>query len=181
MTTAPTVTGPMSLSNGIFSDTIQVCVVTRDYRRTMSGMVQAGIGPWRVYTFDSDTTLTDTQIRGVKQPLAMKLCMAFVGATMWEVVQPLKGPTIYEEFLERHGEGLHHVAVACGTMSWAERVKSLEERGFACIQSGVWVGQVPWAYFATEEATTTIIEIYDIPEGFELPEPEEWYPAPPPA
>jgi methylmalonyl-CoA/ethylmalonyl-CoA epimerase len=40
---------------------------------------------------------------------------------------------------------------------------------------------VPWACFGTEEATSTIFEIYDIPEDFALPEPEAWYPAPPPA
>jgi hypothetical protein len=32
---------------------------------------------------------------------------------MWEIVQPLTGPNIYEEFLDRHGEGIHHVAVDC--------------------------------------------------------------------
>lgn len=41
-------------------------------------------------------------------------------------------------------------------------------------------GTVPRAYFGTEEATTTIFEIFDIPQGFTMPDPESWYPAPPP-
>lgn len=179
--TTPRPTGPASLDNSFLTETIQVCVVTRDWRRTMEGMVRLGIGPWRVYTFDSDINLTQTQIRGVPQPLAMKLCLSFVGGTMWEIVQPLRGPTIYEDFLARHGEGIHHVAFACGDRPWEERVAEFERRGFACIQSGVWMERVPWAYFGTEEATSTIFEIFDIPPDFELPEPEEWYPAPPPA
>jgi hypothetical protein len=174
-----TMTAPAGVAPTQFSETIQVCLVTRDHVRAMAGMCRLGIGPWRVYTFDSRTNLTRTQIRGVPQPLAMKLCMAFVGGLMWEIVEPVMGPTIYEDFLARHGEGVHHVAMACGQVPWAERVAELERRGFACIQSGVWLDRVPWAYFGTEEATGTIFEIYDIPPDFVLPEPERWYPAPP--
>jgi hypothetical protein len=49
------------------------------------------------------------------------------------------------------------------------------------IHSGVFVGQVPFAYFATEADTTTTIETAHFPEGFTLPEPEMCYSVPPPA
>jgi hypothetical protein len=38
-----------------------------------------------------------------------------------------------------------------------------------------------FAFFDTEKATGTVFETYSIPEGFVWPEPEEWYPGPPPA
>lgn len=176
---SPTVTGPVTLSNSFLSETIQVCVVTRDHRRTLEGMVRAGIGPWRVYTF-GPATCTEMTYRGRPERFTFKLCMAWTGAMFWEIVEPLEGPSIYKDFLERHGEGVHHVAFACGQLPWAERVKSFESRGFPCIQSGRWLGTVPWAYFGTEEATTTIFEIFDIPQGFTMPDPESWYPGPPP-
>ncbi|MEJ5232314.1 MAG: hypothetical protein WHV64_08945 [Geminicoccaceae bacterium] len=46
--------------------------------------------------------------------------------------------------------------------------------------AGARLGIVPRACFGTEDATTTIFEIFDIPPGFQMAEPEAWYPAPPP-
>ena len=37
-----------------------------------------------------------------------------------------------------------------------------------------------FAFFDTAEATGTTFETYSIPKGFVWPEPEEWYPGPPP-
>ena len=175
----PTVTSEVTMSNSFLTETVQVCVVTRDYQRTMEGLVQTGIGPWRVYTFDP-TSVSDMTFRGKPAQYSMKLCLAFTGNMMWEIVQPLTGPNLYDEFLDQHGEGIHHVAFACGDLAWDERIKGFEERGFEMIQSGVWQGRVPYAYFGTKDKTSTTFEIFDIPADFVLPDPETWYPAPPP-
>ena len=89
--------------------------------------------------------------------------------------------TNYEEFLEKHDEGIHHVALTLNDIPWEDQVKAFEDRGYKMIQSGIWAGQVPFAYFETEEDTTATLEIFNIPADFPLPEPEEWYPAAPPA
>lgn len=34
-----------------------------------------------------------------------------VGPIVVELIQPMDGPSIYKEWLEEHGEGLHHIAV----------------------------------------------------------------------
>lgn len=180
MSEQPAVTGEASLANSFLGETMQVCVVTRDYQRTMEGLAKAGIGPWRVYTFGPET-VTELTYRGKPASYSMKLCLAFSGAMMWEIVQPLEGPSLYEEFLEAHGEGVHHVAFDCGGMTWEERLAHFAERGFEMIQSGWWQGKVPYAYFETEGDTTTTFETFVIPPDFVMPEPEAWYPAPPPA
>lgn len=167
------------LDNSFITQTMQVCVVTRDYRRTLEGFVRAGIGPWAVYDF-APPLLTDTTYRGEPAHYSMKLCLAWTGDMLWEVIQPLEGPSIYTEFLDRHGEGIQHVAVSCGDLSMAERTREFEARGFSCIQSGVFNGNIPYAYFATEQATGTVFEVFDIPDSG-LPAPVEWYPAAPPA
>lgn len=176
----PAVTGQNLLSNSFLGSNIQICVVTRDFRRTMEGLVRSGIGPWRVYTFDP-TTVEEMTYRGKPASYSMRLGLADSGGMMWEIVQPLTGPNIYEEFLERHGEGIHHVAWGCNDIPWAERIKAFTDRGYPMIQSGVWLGKVPYAYFETEDDTTTTFEIFDIPPGMAVPTPEEWYPGPPPA
>ncbi|MBC6405977.1 MAG: VOC family protein [Rhodospirillales bacterium] len=166
------------LPANIVGETMQICVVTRDYRRTMQGLTKMGIGPWRVYTFDAGSC-TDLTYRGKPADFAMKLCLAFSGAMMWEIVQPTEGRTIYDDFLEAHGEGIHHVAVDCNGADIETRIARFAERGYKVIQSGKWQGVVPWIYFGTEDDTSTTIETFIIPEDFEMPEPEAWYPAPP--
>jgi hypothetical protein len=179
MTNLPAVTGANTLSNSFLGDNIQICVVTRDFRRTMEGLVRAGIGPWRVYTFGPET-VSELTYRGEPANYSMKLCLAFSGGMMWEIVQPLTGPNLYEEFLEKHGEGVHHVAFGCNNIPWQERLDAFAAHGYQMVQSGLWQDRVPYAYFDTEADTTTMIEIFDIPADFVLPEPEEWYPGPPP-
>lgn len=160
----PRVTGPTPSSNSFSSETIQVCVVTRDHRRTMAGTVRAGIGPWRVYTFGPET-FTDTTCRGRPERFTFELCTAWTGAMFREIVEPLGGPSIHRDFLERHGEGVHHLAFSCGDLARAERVRRFESRGPPCIQSSERLEIVPRACFGTEDATTTIFEIFDIPPG----------------
>jgi hypothetical protein len=99
---------------------------------------------------------------------------------MWEIVQPVEGPTIYDEFLEQHGEGVHHVAVDCNGLNWEDRLRAFADHGYEIIQSGRWMGRVPYAYFATEGDVSTTLETFLIPDDFEMPEPDEWYPAAPP-
>jgi len=76
---------------------------------------------------------------------------------------------------------VHHVAFGCNGMPWQQRLEAFETHGYRMIQSGMWEGKVPYAYFETEGDTTTTFEIFDIPADFVLPEPDEWYPGPPPA
>lgn len=173
------VVGDAELDNSFVGSVMQVCVVTRDLRRTMAGMVRMGIGPWQVHTF-SPRTVDDMTYRGAPAASTFQLALANSGTMMWEIVQPVEGPSIYDEFLDQHGEGLHHVAVDCNGIDWESRLKAFADHGYEVIQSGCWAGRVPYAYFATEGDMTTTMETFIIPADFVLPEPDEWYPAAPP-
>ncbi len=174
----PVPTSPQELSNSFISETMQVCVVTRDHRKKMQGFVELGIGPWAVYEFAAPM-ITETTYRGQPGNYAMRLCLAWTGNMLWEIIEPTEGESIYTEFLEEHGEGIQHVAVACGEMSMEERKREFEARGFELAQSGIFNGNTPYAYYDTRNATGTMFEIFDIPEEG-LPDPVEWYPAAPP-
>ncbi|WP_198542281.1 VOC family protein [Mycolicibacterium peregrinum] len=168
------------LSNSFLGKLIEVCFVTADHRRTMEGLVRLGIGPWRVYTFDS-TTVTHRIYRGEPADFAIKVCFADVGDLAVEIMQPLYGPSIFQEFLDTHGEGIQHVAFDCGEKPWDQRLGEFTGRGFELTQSGKFMDANAFAFFNTERATGTVFETYSIPAGFVWPEPEAWYPAPPPA
>ena len=184
MSDLPSVVSDSELSNSFLSETIQVCVVSRDHKRTMEGMVRLGIGPWRVYHYRDAPSIKDAEYRGEAENFKMTLCLAWTGAMMWEIVEPLEGRTIYNDFLDEHGEGIHHVAFAWredgGTeIPYADQIGEFVKRGFPVIQSGLLKDVAQFHYLDTEAATSTTFEIYNL-KSRDLPEPDEWYPAPPP-
>lgn len=176
----PDVGGPAKLSNSFLGNLIEICIVTQDHRRVMEGLVRLGIGPWRVHTFDA-ASVTERTYRGEPADYVLKVCFAEADDVVWEIMQPVTGPTILQEFLDEHGEGIHHVAFDCRGIPWADRLAAFQSRGFAMTQSGRFGGGNSFAFFDTESATGTTFESYLIPDGFVWPEPDEWFPGPPPS
>jgi hypothetical protein len=168
----------MALDNGIISDVQQVALVVRDLDKTMAEYTERlGIGPWWV-TLYGPPRLTGMRIRGEEVPYSMKLAIAWTGNTMWELIQPVDGPSIYKEFLAAHGEGLHHVLVEHRGTAFEEAIATFSARGCPPLMEGRF-GEVRFAYIDTEGPLNTVLEIVDRPEGFVRPEPDYWYPGPP--
>jgi methylmalonyl-CoA/ethylmalonyl-CoA epimerase len=163
-----------ALPDGFLGTLKQVCVVTRDYRKIIAGMLSTGIGPWTVFTF-SPETCTDLTYRGRPVAYAAKICLARAAGVNWEVIQPISGPNIYADFLENNGEGVQHLLFDCNGVSWAEKTAAFEAAGYSCTQSGRWLGRLTFAYYGTEAATGTAFEIVDMPPDWRRPEPEEVY------
>jgi len=69
----PTVVSPTELSNSFLGGLLEICFVTADHQRTMQVLVRLGIGPWRVYTFNSETVTKQTY-RGAGADWAIKVC-----------------------------------------------------------------------------------------------------------
>ena len=166
------------LPNSFLDGTLQICVVTHDLDKAVRAYAdRLGIGPWWIQDAKSPE-MQDTKIRGVETPFSMRLALAWTGSMMWEIIQPLEGPTVYREFLEKHGEGVQHAAFSYSGVSFDLAVATFKERGFEPIQECNWNG-VRVCYFDTHDATHTTFEIYDWPEYKALPEPQSWYPGPP--
>ncbi len=161
------------------SETItQVGIVVRDIDKALEAYSRLlGVGPWRVYTYAAPK-LTETRLRGVPTAFAMKLALAWQKEMMWELIQPLEGPSIYWEFLRDHGEGIHHVMVDYGARSLQQVKDEFTARGCPPLMEGNYLGS-QFAYFDTEAALTTTIEVRYSAPGWVRPEPDYWYPAPP--
>src|SRR4029453_12101548 len=54
--------------------------------------------------------LSDRRYRGQPGQFDQKLGWPPPGTVTWEWIEPLSGPTVYLDFLDAHGEGLHHIA-----------------------------------------------------------------------
>lgn len=153
----------------------QIAVVVRDLDASMKRYVEEfGIGPWQIYTFGPDL-LTEMTFRGKDQPYRMKLALATVGETMYELIESVEGPNTYEEFLNEHGEGLHHFGYFVEDIDAA--IREMEEKGYPLLQSGRGFGtndDGAYAYFETQDALGCIAEAIEMPP--EMPPPERTYP-----
>lgn len=153
----------------------QVAVVVRDLDAAMERYTtQLGIGPWEVYTYGPARCSTLT-FRGKDQPYSMKLALAMVGNTQYELIEPLEGPTTYHEFLEARGEGLHHLGYIVDDID--AEIARMAALGYPLLQSGRGFGvdgDGAYAYFDSEHDFGCIVEAITPPKT--MPEPEYVHP-----
>jgi catechol 2,3-dioxygenase-like lactoylglutathione lyase family enzyme len=97
--------------------------------------------------------LTDLVHRGQPGTFDQRLGWHRHGTVTWEWIEPVAGPTVYEEFLKEHGEGFHHFAFDVPDIDAAQAY--FAARGAAPVQSGGWgekgkPGSGRFAYNATD-------------------------------
>lgn len=99
----------MSISMASSLQVDQVCMVVRDIRKTMENYWNLlGWGPWSVFEY-GPPLLHDTYVRGERVDFTMIGAETHVGSMNIELIQPVSGPSIYQEFLDTFGEGLQHI------------------------------------------------------------------------
>lgn len=81
-------------------------------------------------------TLTDLEYKGEPGRFDQKLGWHRHGTVTWEWIEPLAGPTTYQDFLDAHGEGFHHLAFDVPDMDAA--IEAWEAAGHPIVQSGGW-------------------------------------------
>lgn len=150
----------------------QVALVVPDLEATARAYWERlGIGPWSVYTY-GPPLVTEMTYRGRRQDYRMRLAFARCGELQLEVIQPLAGPSIYDEFLTRQPEGgLHHVAVLVPDLDAASQ--TMAARGYVMIQSGRGYGahgDGGYAYFEMPGVLAAILELIELPSERRLPE-----------
>ncbi|MCC6628686.1 MAG: VOC family protein [Chloroflexi bacterium] len=142
----------------------QVAVVTRDIEATVRAYWERfGIGPWGFRTFDR-ASVRELTYRGQPADYAMRCAFAKCGDIQFEIIQSLRGPNIYDEFLTKHDAGLHHVGVFVPDVQAA--VADLTRRGYAVIQTGYGTGVEGDGGFAYVEMPTplaALVELIELP------------------
>ena len=142
----------------------QIGIVVRDMEEAMRRYSQLlGIGGWLGYRFGPGTLGVSTY-RGA--PGEYEILLAIAGSRpQVELIQSLRGPSIFEEHLAEHGEGLHHLGFYVRGLDQA--VAALAADGFEVIQSG---GRYPgrerggYAYFETRDELGLLAELIEWPE-----------------
>jgi hypothetical protein len=90
-------------------------------------------------------------------------------------MEQVEGDTIHAEFIEKHGYGLHHMAVLVDDIESA--IAQAEAAGLAVTQDGAGYGldgDGGYAYLDTEDKIGVTLELIELPKR--RAEPERVYP-----
>ncbi len=126
-------------------------------------------GPWRCYTYGPEL-LSEQVYRGRPTPFSVRIALNPQSPQI-ELLQPLQGPSIYEEWLDKHGEGLHHLAVFVDSLD--EAIEGMAGAGYETIQLGRGFGvdgDGGFAYFDTERDLHVVLEAVEVPKRRREPE-----------
>lgn len=136
----------------------QVAVVVRDLRRAMENYHKMlGWQPWSVFDY-KPPLLHDTMVRG--KPVEYRMLGAEVHCDPidFEILQPIEGPSIYKEFIDERGEGLHHVSVVSPKENVHAALNDFRRRGVEVLMSGRIGPDIEYYYMDTEPTLKMIAE-----------------------
>jgi methylmalonyl-CoA/ethylmalonyl-CoA epimerase len=75
-----------------------------------------------------------------------------------ELIEPIGGPSTWQDQVEQHGDSLHHIALRIKGMD--EKVTYLESKGAHSIQRGDYTGG-RYAYVDTTEQLGLVLELLE--------------------
>ncbi|WP_128660888.1 VOC family protein [Paenibacillus sp. 598K] len=105
-------------------------------------------------------TLDKTQAEYNGQPCAARAKLAFfnMGSLQLELIEPDEHPSTWRDYLDKHGEGPHHIAFVIEGMQ--EKIMLLEGKGFPLQQKGEYTGG-RYAYMDTIPQLKVLVELLE--------------------
>ena len=95
-----------------------------------------GIGPVRVINFPPEgRSDMERWYKGQPAQFTCRLAFADLGSVELELIEPLQGPSIWQDFIDEHGEGIHHIRF--NTFDEKPIIESLAEKDVPVEQWGL--------------------------------------------
>ena len=147
--------------NGIDDKTIvQVCLIVKDLEASMLRYAKIlGFDPPPI----QETLLhkdTEATYHGNPTDARARLTCFEIGQIQFELLQPLDPPSAWMDFLQQHGEGIHHVAFFVPDTQTA--VDSFAEHGYTITHQGLFTGRGGrYTYLDTDKDMGIVIELLE--------------------
>jgi methylmalonyl-CoA/ethylmalonyl-CoA epimerase len=155
------------LRNGI----AQVAILVKDLEKTVEHYwIMFGIGPWHFYTY-AKPLVKKMSYRGQPADYQMRIALSQLGPLRIELIEAKEGDSIYADFIQEHGYGVHHLGVLVEDMDNA--LKQTHSAGLNMIQDGSGFGldgDGHYAYLETEEFLGVTLELIQRPNTRVRPE-----------
>jgi catechol 2,3-dioxygenase-like lactoylglutathione lyase family enzyme len=117
----------------------QVGIIVKDIEKSLDAYVDVfGLEQRPDVIITDGPDQANTKYRGQTSDAVAKLAFIHVGQVDIELIEPVGGPSTWKEFLDTHGEGVHHIAFFIkGT---DKVVAYLEGKGIPMVQRGDYTG-----------------------------------------
>ena len=137
---------------------VHVAMVVKDMEKSIRYFETLGVGPFKPFIGGAEGIPVTGTVRGRKVDYDMDLRMGEggMGGAPIELIQPLKGRTIYDEFLEEKGEGVHHLCFIVEDLD--KETAKMAKKGYKVLQTGATSG-AKWAYFDTDRDGGVVTEL----------------------
>jgi len=142
-----------------FDRAIQIGVVVDDIHRTMEKLTELfGIGPFRVVNCPPAERIDQQFYYGELDRFRTVQAFADLGSIELELIQPLEGRTIWSDFLEKRGPGIHHIRF--NVPDHKALTAFLQNAGIGRTQEGAGIrDNTYWVNYDTEKLLGFVIEI----------------------
>jgi len=141
----------------LFPPIMQLGYVVRNLDAALDHWVKAlGVGPFFV---TPHVPYAEVHHRGRQIEIETRVAIAYHGALQIEVLEQTGGDvSMFTEFLDRRGGGLHHVCAV--TDDLAALTARFAGRGVGVLQGGQTAAGIPFAYFDTDpDDTGRVLEV----------------------
>ncbi len=136
----------------------QVGVIVEDIAKTSRAWADLlGVEPPPARLTDGQD-VTHARYRGEGTDARAKLAFFDLGQVQLELIEPVGGPSTWREFLDAHGQGIHHIAFRIKGMDGV--IARLEARGVPLVQRGDYTGGC-YAYLDGVPQLGAILELLE--------------------
>lgn len=102
--------------------------------------------------------------RGRPAEFTADISLSYAGDLQLELIAPVRGESIYTEFLDTAGPGLHHICRAVpDAAAFETALRDAETAGAPVVTQGVMPGGMRFAYVSAPGAAVPYLEIAYIP------------------
>jgi methylmalonyl-CoA/ethylmalonyl-CoA epimerase len=153
-------------SKEVFANVMQIGIVVKDIDQTISKLTEIlGLGPFRRITYPPiDRQDVQTEYYGLPGDFSAHFAFTQVGSIELELIQPLEGKSVWADFFQKHGEGLHHIRF--NVQEIEPVIEYFADRQIEVSQSGTGLRLgTKFVYFNSEDRLGFTIEILNTLPG----------------
>ena len=136
-----------------FKNPIQIGILVDDLEEYLANLEDVlGWAPWRIAEFPPvGNEDVYREYHGEPSDFSAKFCFFHLGNIEIELIQPLEGKNIWRDWIDKHGQGIHHIKFLVPEHEESNQYL-IEEKGINLYQWGASVGPntgKEWLFFDT--------------------------------
>jgi methylmalonyl-CoA/ethylmalonyl-CoA epimerase len=141
---------------------VQACVVVSDIEAKLEAWSRLLGVPVPEIRLTGTLADTGTTYDGRPSDARCKLAFFEIGGLSLELIEPLPGPSVWRDFLERNGGGLQHIGISIAGMAGA--VALAEAEGMPVKQRAEFVGG-RYVYLDSEQQLGAMLELLEFDDA----------------